>query len=188
VLFRSKNKIAATLAVYRLRVKNIAVNANDPSNPDLYTQRGLDEAYGIEGEANGTVLPQLSLSVSYAWNVARIKESAVPEDINAIKENAPRFSGSSWLKYTFGKGKLKGLSFSAGHVHQTTRNTLTRGFTLPEYITLQAGMGYTWLNTRLSFNVNNLLNKRYWVGGYNYASIWPGAPRSLLVNVEYFFK
>lgn len=183
-----KNKIAATLAIYRLRVKNIAVNANDPANPDLYTQRGLDQAYGIEGEANGNLLPQLSLSVSYAWNMARIKESTVAEDINTIKENAPRFSGSSWLKYTFSNGKLKNLSLSAGHVHQTVRNTLTRGFTLPEFITLQTGVGYSWKQVRFALNVNNLLNKRYWVGGYNYASIWPGSPRSLMVNLEYFFK
>ncbi len=185
-LFR--NRVAANLAIYRLRVQNIAVSANDPANPDLYVQRGMDQAVGVEGELSGNILPNLSLSVSYAWNVAKIKEGASPAEINTIKENAPRFSGSSWLKYSLNKGLLKGFYLSAGHYQQTSRNTLTSGMTLPGYVTLQAGAGYTRKRMKLALNVNNLFNTAYWVGGYNYASKWPGAPRNLMVNLEYFFK
>ncbi|MCW3117941.1 MAG: Ferrichrome-iron receptor [Chitinophagaceae bacterium] len=183
-----KNKLAATLAVYRLRVKNIAVSANDPANPDLYAQRGLDQAVGIEGEADGNILPNLSIAVSYAWNVAKIKESSNADEINSIKENAPCFSGSSWLKYTLHKGGLKDLSFFAGHTHQTKTNTLTKGLTLPGFITIQAGLGYSYKRARIALNVNNLFNSTYWVGGYNYAAKWPGSPRSFMINIEYLLR
>jgi iron complex outermembrane receptor protein len=35
-----KGKLFGTLSVYQLSVYNVSVNANDPSNPDLYVQRG----------------------------------------------------------------------------------------------------------------------------------------------------
>ncbi|MES1220171.1 MAG: TonB-dependent receptor, partial [Bacteroidota bacterium] len=183
-----KNRVAATLAVYRLRVKNIAISANDPANPDLYVQRGLDQSVGIEGEVNGNILPNLSVAVSYAWNVAKIKESSKADEVNMDKENAPRFSGSTWLKYTLGKTSLKGLSIFAGTTQQTKRNTLTKGFILPGFTVIQAGLGYDYKRARIALNVNNLFNSVYWVGGYNYAAKWPGTPRSFMINVEYMLR
>lgn len=180
-------KISASLALYRLRVKNIAVNANDPINPDLYIQRGMDQSNGMEAEFKGNISPNLSVALSYAWNVSRIKKSTNAEEVNRIKENAPIFSGSSWLKYTIGTGKFKGVNFSVGHSHQSSRNTLTNGLTLPAFVVAQAGIGYTYKKIKVGLNLDNIFNTNYWVGGYNYASKWPGMPRNVMCTVGYKF-
>lgn len=38
---------------------------------------------------------------------------------------------------------------------------------------------------QLSMNVNNVLNKTYWVGAQNYLRLFPGTPRNLMFNVTY---
>jgi iron complex outermembrane receptor protein len=182
-----KNHLFATLSVYQLTLNNVAVNANDPANPDLFVQRGKEQAKGFETEINGNILPQLSASISYSHNIAKVLESPVKEDIGKIKENAPRNSSSSWLKYTFLKGAVKGLFISAGHAQGGERNTLTEGLTLPAYFVLNGGVGYTYRKVKIALNVNNIGNNKYWVGGYNYANKWPGAPRNFMLNVGYAF-
>ena len=177
-----------TLSTYQLGVNNIAVNANDISNPDLFIQRGKDKAFGIESELRGNLLSNLSASFTFAYNLAKIKESTIASEINTIKENAPKFSSSSWMKYTFDKGSLKGLQLSVGHSHQSLRNTLVKGLTLPAYSIVQAGLGYNYKKYKIAFNVDNLFDTKYWNSGYNYASKWPGMPRNMMIKIGYQIK
>jgi iron complex outermembrane recepter protein len=44
------NKLSASIALYQLTLQNVAVNANDISNPNLYIQQGKDRSRGIETE------------------------------------------------------------------------------------------------------------------------------------------
>jgi iron complex outermembrane receptor protein len=174
-----------TLSAYQLGVNNIAVNANDISNPDLFIQRGKDKAVGVETELRGNLLSNLSASFTFAYNLAKIKESTIASEVNTIKENAPKFASSSWLKYTVAKGGLKGLQFSVGHSHQSLRNTLVKGLTMPGYTIFQTGLGYNYKKYKIAFNVDNLFNTMYWNSGYNYASKWPGLPRSMMIKIGY---
>ncbi len=182
-----KNKLYATLAVYQLTLKNVAVNANDPANPDLYVQNGREQATGFETEVNGNILPQLSVSVSFSHNIAKVLDSPVKDDIGKIKENAPKNASTSWVKYTFAKGMVKGAFLSLGHSQQSVRNTLTEGLTLPSFFVVNGGAGYTYKRMKIALNVNNIFNTTYWVGGYNYINKWPGAPRNVTLNVGYSF-
>lgn len=177
-----------TLSAYQLGVNNIAVNANDISNPDLFIQRGKDKAVGVETELRGNLLSNLSASFTFAYNLAKIKESTIASEVNTIKENAPKFASSSWLKYTVAKGGLKGLQFSVGHSHQSLRNTLVKGLTMPGYTIFQTGLGYNYKKYKIAFNVDNLFNTMYWNSGYNYASKWPGLPRSMMIKIGYQIK
>lgn len=183
-----RNKLMATLSVYQLTLNNVAVNANDPDNPDLYVQRGKEQATGAEAEVNGNILPGLNITLSYAYNVTKIKESTVPAEVGTIKENAPQNSSGSWIKYTFNKGWLKKLSLSAGHSQVGIRNTLTPGLQLPAYCIADAGIGYSYKKFGIAFNVFNIANTTYWTSGYNYSSKWPGAPRSCMLNIAYRFS
>ena len=40
---------------------------------------------------------------------------------------------------------------------------------------------------QIQFNLNNILDKTYWVGGYDYLRLFPGAPRNWLTTVAYTF-
>ncbi|MBS1598278.1 MAG: TonB-dependent siderophore receptor [Bacteroidetes bacterium] len=182
-LFRSK--LFASIAFYQLTLQNVAVNANDPSNPDLYVQRGEDRARGIETEANGNILPNLSVNISYAYNETKIIKSEVHDEIGKIRENAPKHSSSSWIKYTFNKKILKGLSVAIGHSQVSMRNTLDENLTLPGYIILNAGIQYAYKHFILALNMNNLTNKTYWASAYNNINKWPGEPRNFMINLGY---
>jgi iron complex outermembrane receptor protein len=181
------NKLYATLSVYQLSLYNVGVNANDPSNPDLYTQQGEDQARGAEVEVNGNILPNLSFHFAYAYNVAEVKKSEVHGDIGKLKENAPRNSGSSFIKYRFDKGPLKKLSLMGGYNQIGKRNTLDDQVQLPGYITFQAGAIYTLNRFSLAVNWNNISNKTYWSGGYNNIYKWPGAPSNVLFKINWLF-
>jgi iron complex outermembrane receptor protein len=64
-----------------------------------------------------------------------------------------------------------------------------RDFTLPAYTLVNAAIYYSPLksNMQLAINVNNLLNKDYWVGAQNYLRLFPGAPRNIMFNITYRF-
>lgn len=182
-----KNKLNAALSIYQLTVNNVAVNANDLSNPDLFVQQGKDRSRGFETEFEGNILPNLSAAASYAFCIAKVIQSKVASQEGALMENAPKHVSTSWIKYSFRKGPLKNISLFAGHTSISRRNTLQPGFTLPGYIILNGGVGYKFGKFSLEGLVNNITNKTYWQGAYNTSYKWPGAPINMMVNIGYRF-
>jgi iron complex outermembrane receptor protein len=176
------NKLATSLAIYQLTLRNVAVNANVISNPNLYIQQGEDRSRGVELEANGNILPNLSVSFSYAHCIAKVIRSVVLEQEGTIVENSPRNASSSLIKYTFNQGALKGFGIMAGHTQASVRNTLTSGLTLPGYVALNAGLHYESKHINFALNLNNITNAVYWIGAYNNVNKWPGAPRNFMFS------
>ena len=179
------NTLAATIALYQLTLHNVAVNANDISNPNLYVQQGEDRSRGIETEVNGNILPNLSIGLSYAYCVARVVESKIASLVGSLVENAPKNTSNSWIKYIFDKGPLKGFGITAGHSQESARNTLDPRVILPGYVILNAGIRYEHKHVIAAVNLNNITNKTYWIGAYNNVSKWPGAPRNIMMSVGY---
>ncbi|HEY5406663.1 MAG TPA: TonB-dependent siderophore receptor, partial [Ginsengibacter sp.] len=130
-----KNKLSASLALYQLVLQNVAVNANDITNADLFIQQGENRSRGIELEASGNILPNLSVFLTYSYNESKITKSKIASQVGMLAENAPRNTSGSYIKYTFAKGDIKGLGFSIGHSSVSIRNTLDPDITLPGYIT-----------------------------------------------------
>lgn len=180
-----KGKLYGTISVYQLSVLNVAVNANDPSNPDLFVQRGEDQARGVELELNGDILPNLQVHFAYAYNQAKVKMSDIKEDIGRLKENAPVNSGNGFFKYNFSKGLLAGFSINAGYLFAGRRNTLEKNFQLPGYFTVQGGINYAWKPITISFLMNNIGNVTYWSGAYNNIYKWPGEGRNFMVKLNW---
>ena len=182
-----KNRLFASVALYQITINNFAVNANDLSNPNLFVQRGAERSRGAETEVQGNLLPNLSVALNYAYNVTEISKSVNPAEVGRIIENAPRNSSSSWVKYNFNNGKLKGFGIAAGHIQASLRNTLESGFTLPGYFILNSGIQYSKSHFTLAVNLNNILNTTYWASAYNNVSKWPGEPRNLRLRLGYRF-
>jgi iron complex outermembrane receptor protein len=181
------DRFSASVAVYQLRLQNVAVNANDPSNPNLFVQQGENRSRGIEAEATGTILPNLSVNLSYAYCIAIVTQSEVPSQIGARVENAPRNESGSWIKYTFKHGLLRGFGISAGHSQVGERATLDPNITLPGYLIINGGVHYTFKHYRFAFNVYNITNQTYWMGAYNNVDKWPGQPRNGMISLGYIF-
>lgn len=183
-------RLTANLAVYRIRQKGTLYNASDPGNPDLMIQIGEEEAKGVELDVTGQIMPHWDIVVAYAYNDAVIKQSGKTDlDLVGVqKPNAPQNQGSIWTKYTIPSGKIKGFGIGAGGNFVTERNvSLSKTQTLPGYALLNAALYYKVNRVQVQFNMNNLTNKIYWVGGYDYLRLFPGAPRNWQATVSYTF-
>ena len=182
-----QNKLSASLAFYQLTVDNVAVNANDISNPNLFIQQGQNRSRGIEAEATRNILPNLSVLLSYAYDEAIVTQSTVKSQVGTPVENAPRNSSASWIKYSFNKNTIRGFGISIGHNYVGTRNTLDPTIKLPAYFLLNGGVNYGYKKLNIALNVNNITNEVYWTGAYNNVNKWPGAPRNFMINLGYKF-
>lgn len=181
------NKFSAYIAAYQLTLLNVAVSANNIANPNLFIQQGQNQSRGIEAEAAGNILPNLSVNLSYAYCIAKVTKSLVPSQVGTLVENAPKNTSGSWIKYSFDKGLLKGFGVSLGHSGISVRNTLDSGTILPGYLILNGGIHYKSVHFTLAMNAYNITNQTYWMGAYNNVNKWPGAPRNILVNFGYSF-
>lgn len=179
------NKLAASIAIYQIRLKNVAVSANDMSNPNRYIQIGEVKSTGVETELSGNISKNLGVMISYAYCDARITHSKVAEQIGMPTENAPKHSSSSWIKYQVNSGVLKGFALAIGHAQVGIRNTLKTGFLLPGYTVLNAALQYRYQHLNFAVNLNNITNKEYWSGGYNSINKWAGTPRNYTLRVGY---
>ena len=186
------NRLSATLAVYQLQQEGDLYNANDPNNPDRLVQIGEEESRGVELDITGQILPNWSLAVNYAFNDAFITVSDDETEENRQKPNAPRHTGNLWTKYVIGRGALAGLGVGLGVNFVTERfgSIVPTGANpplFPGYELVDAAVYYQLEKFRIQVNVNNVLDKTHWVGGYDYIRAFPGAPRNIMTTVSYTF-
>jgi iron complex outermembrane receptor protein len=184
-LFR--NQLFASLAIYQITINNLAVNANDVNNPNLYVQRGIQQSKGLEIEMQGNINTNLSVFTGYSYNQTEIIKSIKSEEVGKIAENAPKHSSNSWIKYRFTNSTLNGLSIALGHTQVGQRNTLDKDVTLPGYVLFNASINYQIKHFKLAFNLNNIFNKVYWTSAYNNTNKWPGSPRNSMFRIYYTF-
>ena len=183
-----KNKLSASVALYQLKLQNVAVNANDISNPNLYTQQGEDRSRGVETEVNGKIISNLDASVSYSHCIAKVVRSKTAAQEGMLVENAPKDESNSWIKYTFQNGVFKGFAIAAGHRQVGVRNTLETGIVLPGYIVFNGGIRYEYKHFNAAININNIFDKTYWIGAYNNVNKWVGMPLNVMMQITYDFK
>lgn len=181
-------RLSVTTSVYQIELRNVLYNAGVAGQPDLLRQIGKEIAKGFEFEATGQINAAWNIILAYAYNDASISESSRKEEIGRQKPNAPKHQGSFWTKYMFTNGSLSGLGFGAGGNFVTVRNVSNNSIqTLPGYEVFNAAVYYNVNKFRLQLNLNNLFDKTYWVGGYDYIRLFPGAPRNWLTTVAYTF-
>ncbi len=183
-----RKMLSVTTAAYYIEQNNILINALDPSNPDLLRQVGQQQAKGIELDINGRILPNLSMTAAFSYNLAKITESDNPAEIGSIMPNAPKNQGNVWIKYNFKNDTvLKGIGIAAGANYASKRFTNETILELPAYTVANVGIYYNFDNFKMALNVNNVFDKIYWVGGFSYSRLFPGAPRNYMVSVGYTF-
>jgi len=178
-------KLDATLAVYRIIQKNTLYNV---PGTDLLEQIGEEESKGIEVDLNGRILPNWSISTSYAYNESEITKDAEGNNSGLQKPNTPKHQGNLWTRYNFTYGALKDFGIGAGSNFVTERNLQESDTqTIPGYTLLNAALFYKVNKFSIQLNVNNIANKTHWVGGYDYIRLFPGTPRNWLLTVGYSF-
>jgi iron complex outermembrane recepter protein len=137
---------------------------------------------GVEFDVQGQLTPELKIIGSFATI-----DTKIISDINGGKVGnhwwgVPRNSGSLWAVYEPQFEPVRGFAFGAGFVSRgSVEIDKNNSFTLPGYTTVELMSRYSFeyekSKVTLQLNVNNLLDRTYWISpGWNGAFI-AGTPR-----------
>jgi len=185
------SQFTLSAALYEINQKNILMNANDPTNPDLLVQRGADRSRGFETDLAGYILPNWQINASYSFIDAVIMMDRDEKLVGQRKENTPKHSGNLWTRYNFGNSSaLNDLGVGLGLQAQSSRIPwFSRAFEVPAFATLDAAVYYTpsKSNVQIALNINNIFDKTYWIGAQNYTRLFPGVPRNFILTATYKF-
>lgn len=181
-----KGKITGSLSYYDIFVKNV-VRA-DVNNPQFSVQDGEQRSRGFEADVLANPLDGWMVMLGYGYNdVWMVKADAATEGLRP-SGTGPRNTANFWTNYTFTGTALKGLGIGisinyAGEsvaVNQKPDGALM----LPEYTLVGASLSYDHPRFRFGLKMNNLTNKRYWMGWTN---MIPQMPRQLIGTMSFKF-
>ena len=186
-------RLSATLAVFKITQKNSLEQSPKAGKADWRVPVD-EESNGFELDVAGQILPNFSVVANYAYTDARIvklKEEGAIKDLNVQRPSTPRHAANLWTKYIFENGSLKGLgagigvSYASERLGQVGRRATAASY--PDYTLLNAVLYYKVKDVQLQLNVNNVLNRTYWISGYDNLRNFPGAPRNINASVTYRF-
>lgn len=131
---------------------------------------------------------QLVTSAGWLWTAETTADPSVTLGnvnydavFNARLAYAPEFSFNLWNKYTFSEGALDGFTIGGGARYRSEIvvsnsrdwNANRGGVTAGDYLVFDGLIGYQtdlWeMPVNFTINITNLLDERYYEGGWNYA-------------------
>lgn len=174
-------RLAATVAVYRLDRTNVAItDPNDSSRSILVDGQRVD---GVELGLTGNLTDAWQVIGGYAYQESEIK---TPGATNGHKiAQVPRNSVSLWNRYNFNSQWGVGL----GAVYQNAVYAhADNAVELPSFLRVDAAVYYAVSpDLRLQLNVENLLNEEYYASAHSNNNILPGSPRAFGVGANLSF-
>ena len=185
-------RLSVTTALFSLRQKNTLYNAGVSGQPDLMVPIGEELSRGVEFDVSGRILPYWSIMANYAFNVAEISKG--PEgtkDLNLQRPGTPRHSANLWTKFIVPTGMLRNLGIGVGlngvseRKGQVGRRENVVAY--PGYALLNLALYYKVQEVQIQVNLNNALNKQYYISGYDRLRSFPGAPRNINLTINYRF-
>lgn len=182
------SSLMVNISMFEINQRNLLMNANDPLDVNRLIERGAQRSRGIEFESSGFIQPNWQFNAGYSYVDAIIRDDFNLALVGERVQNTPRHSASIWTRYDINSRNLRGIGFGAGVQYSGNKLPLyIRDFILPAYTIVDAAVYYSPAGSKvqLAMNVNNILNKTYWVGAQNYLRLFPGTPRNVMFNVTY---
>lgn len=178
------NNLALTAAVFRLERENVAIA--DPGNPANTILIDGQETEGFELGVAGYITPAWSIYGGYTYQEAKVTEdqSATITEGNRLA-NTPEQTLSLWNRYDINQMWSVALGIiSRQDSYAAADNTVE----LPGYTRVDAAV-YAKLDKslRLQFNVENVLDKEYYLYAHNNNNITPGSPIAGRATLIYDF-
>jgi catecholate siderophore receptor len=166
-----------TTAAYRLDRTN--TRSTDPNDPTRIVQTGSQRTNGYELGINGRVSSAWRMAGGYAWQDAVVTSATTAARAGARVGQVPRHTLSLWNQY---QAHPK-LAFGLGVVQRSDMfAAIDNTVTLPGYVRVDAAAYYRLGDrARLQANVENALNRAYFLNADSNTNISPGAPRTLRV-------
>ena len=178
-----KGSISFTAAAYRLDRTNTRATA--PNDPTRIVQTGSQRTDGFELGINGTVGRDWKIFGGYAYQDAKVTSATIAAPRGARVAQVPRNTFSLWNNYRL----LKKWSVGLGLIHRSDMfAAIDNRVVLPAYTRADAAVYYSF-SDKMTFQVNveNLLNKRYFVNADSNDNISPGSPRLVRAGFKWKF-
>lgn len=185
-------RITSTLSLYTMKKTNILTT--DPVNAGFSKAVGAANSKGVEFDLSAKLPADFQINVSYSYTDAGWAEDVLdPNFAQPIKKgdpliNIPKNQFNVLLTKDFMVGSHDAM-LGAGvlYVDKRLGETATT-FILPSYTLVKLIGSFNVTNgIKISADVNNLLDTRYYASSY--ATLWvqPGTPRSFHVRASFSF-
>jgi len=182
-------KWTGLISVYDLTRQNVATDNISTPDPTDAIVTGEQRSRGFEFETAARLAPGLDFTAAYSYIDAKItNDNVLPVGSRIVA--VPEHSVNAWLKYTIQEGPLKGLGFGVGgryYTQQVADETYTTKFDLPAYGLIDAAVYYERGPFRAQVNVDNLLDREYFVGSYSDLYVLPGEPLNIKATIGWKF-
>lgn len=168
------DKLALTGALFQLDLDH--VNTPDPLDPTRLVQTGAQRNRGFQLGLNGNLSARWSIYAGYAHLNAEIRSTTKDAPAGAKVGLVPKNQFSLWSRYALtDHWGIGGGWVSQSRVYTSFSNTVV----LPGYTRFDAMAYYRQGKYRVSLNVDNLFDVRYYATANGDNQIMPGAPRSV---------
>jgi iron complex outermembrane receptor protein len=186
-------KITSTVALFSMKKNNVLTA--DPVNSGYSLAIGKARSKGIEFDLTAKLPEDIQVYLTYAYTDAEVAEDMLdPNFAQPILEgspllNVPKNSANLLVtkEFTFGTDDIVIVGGGVNYVDSRLGETAT-SFYLPSYTLVK--LLASWQPTeqlKLSVDVNNLFDKRYYASSYSQLWVAPGAPRTFTAKVSYTF-
>ena len=183
-----EGKLHASNAYYDIKQNNILTYDDTVYNgavDELMTEGGTERNKGLEIDVMGRILPNCLVNAGYAYNDSKVTDQ---KRGTYRKDNAPKHTFNLWTRFDVKEGFFKNLGVGAGLNYSAEKISWQEpDLVLPDYTIVDAAVYYKIKDMQLSFNINNIFNKTYWLGAFNYPRLFPGTPRNVMFTVRYTF-
>jgi len=172
-------RLQMTAAVYRLNREN--TRATDPNDPTRILQTGSQRTNGFEMGLTGSLTRAWSIAGGYAYQDAFIVSATTAALAGAQAGQVPHHTFSLWNNYQIVPKLAAGLGLSR---RTDMFAAIDDKVILPGYTRADVALFYSVTETwRLQANLENVLNKQYYLNADSNTNISPGSPRALRVGL-----
>lgn len=194
-----QNQLQTEISVFHIERSNMLINTGTltANGQSIYRQSGKVVSSGVEVDFRGQITKEFQLMANFTYNPTKVKSSSIASEIGQGLGNAPRYLAGLWAKYVFSETFLKGLGFGAGFYHTSARrmenstDTDANGQAIwsqwPSYNVVNTALYYHINKLRFTVNFNNIFDKYYYLGGFDYTRGFVGTPRNVMVSMGYSF-
>ncbi|OGT60557.1 MAG: TonB-dependent receptor [Gammaproteobacteria bacterium RIFCSPHIGHO2_12_FULL_63_22] len=182
--------LAATAAVYRLTRSNVAVVDPLDSRKLVLLTGDSQRVEGIELGLSGKISEKWSVMGGFAYQEAQTTQDVETSPgtvlpAGRILPQVPRRTFSLWNRYDFNPrwGAALGL-IARDKMFTSTSNAVT----LPGYARVDGAVFFAVSeNIQMQLNVENLLDREYFVSAHSDTNISPGSPRAVNLGLHLSF-
>jgi catecholate siderophore receptor len=175
--------LAVTAAIYRL--DRTHTRATDPNDPTRIVQTGSQRTSGVEAGLSGRITSAWRIAGGYAYQDAHVTSATTTARSGARVAQVPRHTLSLWNHYQV----LPRLGAAVGLLFRSDMfAAIDDSVVLPGYTRVDLAAYYSLRDTlRLQANLENALDRRYWLNADSNTNISPGGRRALRLALTAMF-